>query len=66
VTFPHFLEVGLPYNSKDNKARVHVSLMGYEVWVHHEKKKIELVASYMYEVSAKAFVRVYNEQSSHI
>ena len=40
--------------------------MGYEVWVHHEKKKIELVASYMYEVSAKAFVRVYNEQSSHI
>jgi predicted aminopeptidase len=66
VTFPHFLEVDLPYNSKDNKARVHVGLMGYEVWIHHEKKEIELAATYLYELSARAFVRVYNEQSSQI
>jgi len=66
VTFPHFLEVDLPYNSKDNKARVHVGLMGYEVWIHHEKKEIELAVTYLYELSARAFVKVYNEQSSHI
>lgn len=56
----------MPYNSKDDKARIHVEPGQYEVWVHHSNKEIELVASYANKQSAIIFIRTYNGQTSKI
>lgn len=56
----------MPYNSKDNKARIHVESGQYEVWIHHLNKEIELVASYKDEKSAIICMRTYNGQTSSI
>ena len=56
----------LPHNTRDDRARIHVVLEEYEVWIHRCSGDIEFVQSYDNKISAMAFIMGYNGQSGSI
>ena len=56
----------MPYNSKDDKARIHIEfgVEPYQVWIHYSDKDIALAKEYDNYLSATLFVRAYNKQLS--
>ena len=52
-----------PYNSKDDKARIHQGSNGLEIWIHHKSSDIEFVKEYDNQQTAIMFVSSYNGQT---
>jgi len=51
----------LPFNTKDNHARIHEREGCYEIWIHHKNSLIEFVSTFKNHNVAMMFVERYNE-----
>ena len=52
----------LPFNTKDNHAKIHEKEGCYEIWIHHQNSLIEFVNAFTNYNMAKRFANGYNGQ----
>ena len=53
----------LPFNTKDNHAKIHEKDDCYEIWIHHKNSLIEFVSAFDNYQMATKFANGYNGKS---